>query len=284
MSVSINDKDPNSPGSKFLSKFTDTDALFVRNNPEQLRVGRGTAIPLQRFQELEQAIRNTPASPDPYYELGRIYVEQERWSDARRVLDAGVAACQDHEPMLVLREDLNLLLSQQLVEKAKTELAQKWNSDNKYTLEQAETSLANERIRVCRERFERHPDQKELLINWSIGLRQLGRLGEAVTLLLQAAAVPEHRARASLQLGMCYQNLDRPLDALGAFRKAAMYRDPPPEPAIRKRAFELAFELANELGLVDASIVYGERLVELCEGKPKEELSIKIAELKATAF
>ncbi len=246
--------------SKFLSRYVDTDALFVRPNVSVNQQPKSVAIPLVRFQQLEQEIRNAPANAGPYVELGQIYLNQERWADARRVLENGVHSCPEHEPLLVMREDLLLHQASLLVEQAKTAIAEKPSDENKYALEQAEINLANERIRVCKDRHGRHPEQTDILINWAIGLRQLARFDEAIELLSKAASDPEFRARASLQLGMCYQILNRPLDALGAFRKASLFRAPPPEAKIRKRALELAAELAEGLGLLDSLRFYLEQL------------------------
>lgn len=251
---------PSQVGSKLLSRFVDIDALFSRPNNAPTS-SKQISIPLERFQHLEQEIRNAPANSQPYIELGQIYLNQERWSDAKRVLENGVELCPESEPLVLMREELLLHQANQLLQQAKTALAQELSEENKYALEQAEVNYANERIRVCRDRFARHPEQKEILINWAIGLRQLGRFDEAIELLVKAADEPDLRARASLQLGMCYQTLNRPLDALSAFRKASLFRAPPPEPKIRQRALELALDLAEELALIDSARFYAEQLL-----------------------
>jgi len=264
-----------------LSKYADVEGLLVRTPAEDVRPSKPAPIPLKRFQELEQAIKQAPANVEAYLELGRIYLEQERWNDAKRVLDAGVQFCNENEPLLLLREDLTLLLASQLVEEAKARCAQKPTAENRYELEQAEINMANERIRICSHRFARRPDEKELLVPWAIALRQLARHDEAVDLLTQAAQVPALRARASLQLGMCFQFLARPLEALAAFRKAALFRSPPPDPAIRVRALELASSIAEENALFDSAIYYAEQLVKLVDPQLRPKWESKIKELKS---
>ena len=270
---------PSQVGSKLLSRFADVDALFARPNLTAEPSKRGL-IPLERFQHLEQEIRNAPANSPPYLELGQIYINQERWSDAKRVLEAGVQLCPECEPLVILREELLLHQASELLHLAKTTLAQDPSEATKYGLEQAEINFANERIRVCRDRFGRHPKQKEILINWAIGLRQLARFEEAIELLTKAAAEPELRARASLQLGMCYQTLSRPLDALAAFRVASMFRAPPPEPKIRQRALELALELAEENSLIDSARYYAEQLLVGCDQAKRSQIKEKLRQLE----
>ncbi len=271
---------PSQVGSKLLSRFVDIDALFSRPNNAPT-TSKQVPIPLERFQHLEQEIRNAPANSQPYIELGQIYLNQERWSDAKRVLENGVQLCPESEPLVLMREELLLHQASQLLQQAKTALAQELSEENKHGLEQAEVNYANERIRVCRDRFARHPEQKEILINWAIGLRQLGRFDEAIVLLVKAADEPDLRARASLQLGMCYQTLNRPLDALSAFRKASLFRAPPPEPKIRQRALELALDLAEELSLIDSARFYAEQMLIDCDRAKQTQVKEKLRQLES---
>jgi len=265
-------------GSKLLSRFADVDALFARPNSELATSKRGS-IPLERFQYLEQEIRNCPANSAPYVELGHIYINQERWNDAKRVLESGVQLCPECEPLVMMREELLLHQASQLLQQAKTTLAQNPSDETRYGLEQAEVNFANERIRVCRDRFGRHPYHKEILINWAIGLRQLARFDEAIELLVRAAEEPDLRARSSLQLGMCYQTLGRTLDALAAFRKASLFRAPPPEPKIRLRALELALDLAEENGLIDSARFYAEQILVNCDRAKQTEVKERLRKL-----
>jgi len=270
---------PSQVGSKLLSRFVDIDALFSRPNNAPA-TSKKIPIPLERFQHLEQEIRNAPANSQPYIELGQIYLNQERWSDAKRVFENGVQLCPESEPLVLMREELLLHQASQLLQQAKTALAQELTDENKHALEQAEVNYANERIRVCRDRFDRHPEQKEILINWAIGLRQLARFDEAIALLVKAADEPDLRARASLQLGMCYQTLNRPLDALSAFRKASLFRAPPPEPKIRQRALELALDLAEELALIDSARFYAEQMLIDCDRVKQAQVKEKLRQLE----
>lgn len=273
---------PSAIGSKLLAKYADTDSLFVRNLSIPATASKAVAIPLHRFQELEQAIRHAPANPAPYVELGRTYIEQERWPDAKRVLEAGVNHCSENESILMLHEDLLVHLASMALEEARRRQAQRPNDENRYGVEQAEIDLANRRVSVCADRFARHPEQKELLIPWAVALRQLNRHDEAVAMLQEASQVPELRARASLQLGMCLQSLERPLEALSAFRKAAMYRSPPPDMMIRTRALELAIVIAEENQLIDSARYYTEQLLTICEPSRREAVEASLKRLQET--
>lgn len=276
-----NNASPSKVGNQLLAKYSDVDGLLLKAPSADVQPSKPAAIPLKRFQELEQTIKHAPANTEAYLELGRIYLDQERWNDAKRVLDAGVQYCNDSEPLLLMREDLTLLLANQMLSEAKLRHAQKPTAENRYELEQAEINMANERIRICSHRFARRPGEKELLIPWAIALRQLARHEEAVDLLQKAAEEPSLRARASLQLGMCLQFLERPLEALAAFRKASLFRSPPPDPAIRIRALELAAAIAEEISLIDSAIYYSEQLVKIIDPQLRPQWETKLTDLKS---
>lgn len=258
-------------GEKLLSKFLSVDELLIRPTADGVSdaaAWEGDApkkvarISLERFQELEQCIRNFPADSEPYEELAKIYIQQERWKDARRVLDLGVAHNPNHEPMLVLREEVMLQASAQELELAKKQARQNRSEESTQHRQRCEIDLANLRLSVCEARLARHPEQLELHIPCAIALRQLGRMSEAVERLKRAQKEPHLRARASLQLGMCLQQLDDVLGALAAYRKAALYRSPPPSTDLKRRALELAAEIAEQNHLVHAAIQYIKILLE----------------------
>ncbi|MFY7877399.1 MAG: hypothetical protein ACOVQM_18230, partial [Pirellula sp.] len=122
---------PSQVGSKSLARFANTDSLFVRPDPNADVVKSGPMIQLERFQQLEQEIRHSSAVPEPYVELAQIYLQRERWADARRALDAGIQNCPEYEPLVLLHEDLVLNQAAQFVEAAKTEHAQKHTAQSR---------------------------------------------------------------------------------------------------------------------------------------------------------
>ncbi len=283
MDTSNSNRSPSQAGSQLLSRFVDTDHLFLKPGQEQpiAPVSKGSSISLERFQTLEQEIRQTPANSVPYIELAQYYLQQERLADARRVLDSGVSNCPECEQLLLMREDLLVHQAVLMLEQSKSSHAQEPCEQSKYDIEQAEINLTHERIRVCRDRYARHPEQSEILVTWAVALRKLGQTDEAIGLLVKAMQEPSLRARAGLQLGMCYQSIERPLDALSAFRRAALYRSPAADPKIKERALELALNLAEELGLVDSARYYAQELVDCCDPTNRPSFESRLAKLRA---
>ena len=273
-----------------LSRYQAVDGLLLRPRlgsiHEALDVNGGTTerkITLLAHQELEQLIRNSPADPVPYLQLARIYQSQHRWKDTLRVLDAGVQHNPDFESLVLLREDLILQAAEQTADDARQAHANDPSKDSQLHWDRCKSNLANERLQFCSSRLKRHPEQHELLVIWAGALKDLNRSAEAIPLLEKAAQHPSLRARASYEMGLCQQQLGRPLEALSAFRKSALFRAPPADPRLRAQALMRAFELSDRLGMVDAAIRYAEILIH--DQVPQtQELSKRVDVLKQTPY
>lgn len=275
-------------GQQILSRFLSVDELLIRPTADQVQdpfidsshePKSPVRISLARHQELEQCLRNSPADPEPYLELAEIYSSQQRWKDVRRILDQGINHNPDNETMRFLREEILMQCSREQLELAKKELRTRRTEENELTVERCEFDLANTRVAVCEARYKRHPEQTDLLIPLAISLRQLRRMDEAIEQLRKAQQVPELRSRASLQLGMCYQQAGGVLDALSAYRCAALFRAPPPPQDLKQRALELAYELAEQNQLYDSAARYLELLIAE-QPKNREFLEKRLATLR----
>ncbi len=250
------------------------DDLLLRKSPvdhdrwtEAQPSGEGAparpAIRLERFQELEQIIRNNPVQAEPYVELARIYLHQEKWMDAKRILDRAAEQFSSNEDVLYLREESQIARSLHLVACAEAELRRVPSEVSEKELQRTRLDLNAVREKVCRARLVRHPEHLELTIPLAEALEGLDRSEEAIDYLRSAAQDPELRAQAYLKLGEIFQRLGRITDALSAYRRAALLRVPSPPPAIRLTALTKAAELALEHLMLDSAARYVAILREL---------------------
>lgn len=215
-------------------------------------------VTLQRYQELEQHLRNAPADGDSYLELTRIYMEQGRYFDAKRVLDKAMEHLSDDPRIVYEWEEMQVARSRQLLDAAEEALKNEKSPANRDARDRCAIDLANVRIHVCSARMKRDSNEHELVLPLAASLRQLGRHQEAIDALKSKKDIPDIRARVCLQLGMALMQTDKPLEALAAFRQAALYRAPSPPEKIRDKALELATEVSEKLGLIDAARRYAQ--------------------------
>lgn len=267
------------------------DDLLLRKTPVELErwsegrdaLGRTLRpLRLERFQELEQTLRNNPVMADPYLELARIYLHQERWSDAKRVLDRAAELFSSDESVLYLREDAQLARSLQLMSYAEIDHQRTPSEMTEKELQRTRLDLNAMRERVCRARLARHPEQLELTIPLAEALEGLDRSEEAIDYLQKATHDPELRASASLKLGEILERAGRAPEALSAYRRAALFRIPPPSAAIQVAALGRAAELALKHRMLDASQRYVGMLRELEPQNPRwPQMAQEIADLEA---
>jgi tetratricopeptide (TPR) repeat protein len=264
------------------------DDLLIRETPsDDLRWGTAldtpetpvTTVSLQRFQELELALKNNPILPDPYIELARIYLKNRRWHDAKRVLDRAAQQFSKNEDILTLREDAQLGRSLELYNEAEAAYKAEPTVLTQEPLQSCKIELNSLRERVCRARLERHPDRLELLIPLAVALENLGSIEEAIKCLRQASEVPSLRATASLQLGYLFTRARRIPDALSSFRRAALFRVPPPSEATKREALTAAADLSQRHGLIDSARRYVELLAEMSPND--QQLAKRLADLRA---
>jgi len=265
------------------------DDLLMRTSPVELeRWGKGvdatgepvSPIRLERFQELEQTLRNNPVHAAPYVELARIYLQQERWNDAKRVLDRAASQFEHDDTVLTLREEAQLARSLHLLSHAEAEYKAAPNVLNEAELTRSRLDLNAMREKVCRARLQRHPERLELTLPLAEALDGLDRSHEAIESLKLAASDPELRAAASLKLGEIYEKHRHVTDALSAYRQAALFRVPPPSPSIQLTALSRAADLASREGLLDSARRYLEMLQKLEPQNPRwQQLHQSLAKL-----
>lgn len=271
-----------------MKPLTPEDLLIRETPSDDLRWGSSpdatenavTAVSRQRFQELEMAIKNDPIQADPYIELAQIYLKNRRWIDAKRVLDRAAQRFSRNEDVITLREDAQLGRSLELYNEAEAAFKSEPTVLTQEPLQSSKIELNSLRERIFRARLERHPEQVDLLVPLAAALENLGSVDEAIKCLREAAELPRLRAAALLQLGYLYTRARRIPDALSSFRRAALFRVPPPSDATKREALAAAADLSQRHGLIDSARRYVELLVEMSPGD--ELLAKRLADLNAT--
>lgn len=220
-------------------------------------------VPLERFQTLEQTIRENPLTVEPYVELAGYYFDSQRWVDARRVLEIACQRFPEREQLQFLLEEAQLARSLQL--NSQTEQAHQAEPTQltQAALEQSQLELNVLRERVCRARLQRHPEQSQLYLPLATALHGLGQTPAAVDALRGAMQEPKLRSAAAYQLGQVLEESGRIPEALSAYRRAAMFRVPAPPRELKLAALLAAADLAERWRLIDSARRYVSQLIEL---------------------
>ncbi len=247
------------------------DDLLIRRRPlepggeplDDQHTGAVRSVPLERFQALEHAIRDNPLTVEPYLELAGYYLNSQRWTDARRVLENACQRFPDEERAQFLLEESQLARSLQLNSAAELEHQAEPTQLTQAALDKSKLELNALREKICRGRLQRHPEQLQLHLPLATALHGLGQSSTAVESLRLAMQEPKLRSAAAYQLGQLLEELGRIPEALSVYRRAALFRVPPPARELKLRALAAAADLAERSHLIDSARRYVGLLVEL---------------------
>lgn len=255
--------------------------LIIRTPPEDQAPAKPVApvVTLERFQELERTIRDTPLYVDSYLELANIYFAASRWTDARRVLEIAVHRFPEDPQAAFMYEESQLSRSRELAKKAEEEHREEPTQLTLENLQRCELELNVLREKVYRQRLQRNPTQVELMIPLADALDRLDQRDEAIKTLKTASQEPRLRAEASLQLGRMLERASRIPEALSAYRRAALFRVPQPAQETKYTALLAAADLALRSGMIDSGRRYLQMLVDL--NPQNEYLQQRLAEIRA---
>lgn len=245
--------------------------LLIRRRPletdrelaEQPAGSAPRPVTLERFQTLEQSIRENPLTVGPYLELAGYYFDSQRWTDARRVLELACQRFPDIEQTQFLLEEAQLARSLQLNNLAEQSHHAEPTQLTQTALEQSQLELNVLRERVCRSRLQRHPQQVQLYLPLATALHGLGQTSAAIDALRRAMEEPKLRSAAAYQLGQVLEEAGRIPEALSAYRRSALFRVPSPPRDLKLAALTAAADLAQRWRLVDSARRYVGLLVEM---------------------
>ncbi len=261
--------------------------LLIRLSPVELEQqadgqpqAAGTRISLERFQQLEQTLREHPLNVAPYLELAQYYLSVSRWTDARRVLELACQRFPEEEQAQFLLEEAQLARSLQLYHAAEQAFAVEPSQLTQAPLDASRLELNVLREKICRQRLARHPQQIALNLPLATALYNLGQSEQAMVALRSAMLEPKLRAAAAFQLGQLLEEAKRVPEALSLYRRSALFRVPPPPRELKRRALSAAADLAERSQLIDSARHYVKLLLDL---QPDDaDLQSRLARLQAT--
>jgi len=220
----------------------------------------------RRCQALERYLKESPADLPAYLELAGIYRRQERPAEAARVLQKALEMDPDDPTLLWEYEEATLARSLQQLQQVRQLAARLQTVEAEQEQERCETNWACRRIDVCRARLRRDPQNQQLRLTLAQTLKDLQEFEEAIEVAGQATADPATAPAAHLIRGQALQALGKRVEALPAYRAAALRRSQPAPAGERVVALRAAIEIADMLGL-DLSADRYRRFLQLAEAE-----------------
>lgn len=206
-------------------------------------------LKLERRQELEQHLKSSPTDLDSYLELARIYRNEERPVEAKRILDQAHKIFPDDNGVLWELEEATLARSLQQFREVSDLAARLHTPEADHELSRSRSDWAARRMDTCRARLQRDPSLLHLHLVMAEAMVDAGMYEAATESLNKIVVVDEYSAQAHFIRGRCLLQIGKEAEAMVELRAAALRRAVVAPVKIRVAALRLLCESADRLGV-----------------------------------
>ena len=212
------------------------------------------SVKLSDEQRLRAAINKQPEETAPYRELAQLMVGQEKLQEAEKLLAKALAASGGGD--LQIRhelEDVQLLQARRQREVAERRAASDGGEEAVELAKRMKSEQYQKELAVFAARHERDPQNVDLLYQFAVRLKRVGKFAEAAS---QFATIPgDHDLKpvATLELGECHQQQRQYAEAMAAYRQAIALAHQGQDQGTEKMALYRAGVLATGLKQYEAA-------------------------------
>lgn len=204
---------------------------------------------LERRQELEHHLKESPTDLDAFMELGRIYRTDNRPIDAKRIYQQAIQIFPDDHNLLWEYEEAILARSLQQLREV-SELAQRLDTlETERELKRSQDDWACRRMEVCRARLGREPSLVHLRVALAEAMHDAGMYEGAIEELEQVFGNDDLSPTAYLIQGKCLLAMGKDVEAMASLRATALRRSVVAPLRTRVAALKLLCETADRLGV-----------------------------------
>ena len=204
-------------------------------------MGGGAEEVLTPEKKLLRAIAQTPDKMEPYVELSQMYVNDERYGDAEKILAKAVERAPENVDIHEKWEDAQLRYLRQKISKIEDPVERK----------KREKILFAKELEICQKRCERYPNNPVFRFDLGYHYMLLKQFNEAIRELQAAKNDPRKKGACLLALGQCFQEIKQYRLAMDHYTMA-IEEIPDRDAKNKKKALHLAGKLA--LGLNDLDL------------------------------
>ena len=206
-------------------------------------------VRLERRQELEHHLKESPTDLEAFLELGRIYRTENRPIDAKRILQQAIEVFPDEKELVWEYEEAVLARSLQQLREV-SELAQSLNTaETDRELKRSQNDWACRRMEVCLARLGRDPSLIHLRLALGEAMYDAEMYDAAIDELNHVLENDELSPAAYLVRGRCLLALGKDVEAMASLRAAALRRSVVAPVRTRIIALRLLCETAERLGV-----------------------------------
>ncbi|MDZ4658834.1 MAG: tetratricopeptide repeat protein [Bythopirellula sp.] len=191
----------------------------AKNNPQVVPTDEEISLPPEeRFQK---AIERDPADLQAYFKLADLYVQQQRYDEAERVLERALQASGGGD--LAVRERLEEILmrrSRQQQAIAEQNYQQDPGEESQLLAAQMRSRANQIELETYAAKADRDPHNMRLKFEFGLRLKRAGKIKEAIPLFQAARSDPQRKSEVLVELGECFQKIEQYKLALGSYEQA----------------------------------------------------------------
>lgn len=219
-------------------------------------------IRLERRQQLEHHLKESPTDLAGYMELGRIYRADDRPLEAKRIFEQARQIFPDDQELLWEFEEAVLARSLQQYREVSDLAARIDTLETERELKRSQNDWARRRIEVCRARLARDPSLQQLKIALAEAMYDYEMHEDAITTLDTILDQDELSPIAYLIKGRCLLASGNPIEAMVALRAVALRRAVVAPLNTRIVALKILCETAEKMGVALTLTKYKQHLAQ----------------------
>lgn len=210
------------------------DAEPVDNRPPEVR--------------LQAAIAEDPTLAENYVQLADIYLREQRFDEAEKLLGQGLNACGSGDQQILTRlEDVQLRRVTHQLAVAEKRCEQDSSEEAKQLVQRFRIQANQVELETYAARADRDPSNLRLKFELGLRLKRAGKVKEAITSLQAARTDSKREVAVLVELGECFQHIEQYKLALSHYEQAieALAGLNEPESEIYRKALYRAGVLAT---------------------------------------
>lgn len=182
-------------------------------------------IQLTPVQRLERAISLEPTLVENYLELAEIYISEQKFADAHRVIQRGQQAAPGALDLVEKAAQLEIRQCKHQLRIAEKRAAKEDTPAARELVDQLKQNLLRIELQAAHAQADRYPEDLQAKFTLAMALKRLGNYRQAADQFQAAREHPDQQVVATLELGECLQHLKQYVKALHCYQRAAEKAD-----------------------------------------------------------
>ncbi len=203
---------------KYDTAQSSTEVMADKQAQAERQGSAGPRAPLD--QQLQRKIAKDPANMSLYLELADLYIKEERFEEAEKVMERALAASGGSTDMRERLEDVQLKRARKQVAIAEKRALDEKTDDTVKLVQDMKAELNSKELEVYRARCDRYPNNLGYRTELGLRLYKAKNFPEAIKAFQDARGDLKRKGMVLFYLGVCFESIKQPRLALNNYELA----------------------------------------------------------------